>query len=102
MLGAEEADRASFVALINACLEWRRFGQTADDIRRALLPGGEQALATPMLQGSPIPLMTRGERSYSEWPRLTDVVAASSETSAEYELKPWFDRATSSAAKAKL
>lgn len=45
MLAAEEADRASFVASVNACLEWRRFGQAigANDVRRALLHMGENA-----------------------------------------------------------
>jgi hypothetical protein len=43
MLAAEEVDRASFVASVNACLEWRRFMEAvgAGDIRQTLLPPAE-------------------------------------------------------------
>jgi hypothetical protein len=45
MLAAEEVDRASFVASVNACLEWRRFREAAgaDDIRQALSSVSETA-----------------------------------------------------------
>ena len=55
MLAAEEVDRASCVASVNAYLEWRRFREAAgaDDIRRELLPAGD---TTCVFVDAPLPL----------------------------------------------
>ena len=69
MLAPEEVDRASFVASVNAYLEWRRFREAAgaDDIRRTLLPVSETT-TTGNLKKTYGYVVTERRNSVLAWP----------------------------------
>ena len=85
MLAAEESDRASFLALVNACLDWRRLGQAtgADDVRCALLAASEKPLALPRMDFlREYKMMDAGQARCKTWQSVTGHATGTSDTSA--------------------